>query len=174
MDRPQGCLRGAAGGAPGRRYSGENAWSCCDSAESDVVRPQRVVILELAAAHMSEHGLKPVDVVSHPEDVEVADLVVGPTFGHRDGFELDAQRTFEPRLEPERGAGGNIDVEHAVRGADATGFFGFNVPVIQAAKIVLEEWFLRGVRCAARENQQREPASEYARGCRRAHRASDS
>ena len=106
------------------------------AAEADVVRQQRVVVLELAAARMREHGLLPVDVVSHPEDVEVADLVVGPAFGHGGGFELDGQRTFEARLEPQRDAGGNVDVEHAVRGADAAGLLGFDVPVREAAEIV--------------------------------------
>jgi hypothetical protein len=109
------------------------------TAKADVVRQQSVVILELAAACMREHGLLPVEVVSHPEDVEVADLVVGSALSHSRGFEFDGQRTFQMWLEPQRDAGGNVDVEHAVRSADLAGLLGFDVPVLEAAEIIFVE-----------------------------------
>jgi len=66
-----------------------------------------------------------------------SDLVVRPALRDGGGFELDANGTFESRLEPQRHARGHVDVENAIGGADATGLFSFDVPLIEPmAKVV--------------------------------------
>ena len=55
--------------------------------------------------------------------------------------------------------GGNVDVEHAVRGGDAARLLGFDVPVGEIAEIIAMKQFV-GPSGAARNDQQREQARD--------------
>ena len=87
----------------------------------------------------SRNGARAVAVARHPEDVEIADLVVGAAGRHRRGVEFDFDRALR--------AGRNHTCSPPVRRCrgrrstcvDARRLLGFDVPVVGRCEIFLEE-----------------------------------
>ena len=100
------------------------------AAEADVIGEQVVVVCERAAAWLGERRGS-VLVTRHPECVHVADAIVRSAGGNRSRVECDCDRSAELRLEPQRGAGWNIDVQHAIDSAYRAGLFQFDRPLLQ-------------------------------------------
>jgi len=119
------------------------------AAQPHVVGPQVVIGLE-AAAPERRHRFGAIAVGGHPEDVQVADLVIGSARRHGRGFELDGDRPRQAVLEPQGQSGRGIDVQHAVTGHHRRGLFRFEHPVFGVGEIVgVQKLGPRGVHGAA-------------------------